>query len=461
MFDRRAFMAGGVAVAAAAAITDRVAAQPGGALLTSDIGKLDRVLVHSFTPLDHPVDVLGNALVPYAETDLVGASAQHAELNRLLRDAGAEVIELRDALAGAMAATRNSGILAAWVDEAFPRLGPLGDAVTADHILGRDAAGRFALGADGNYRHAQNDSSSTIWTRDSAFMTPKGLVICNSVSQRRRRENMLLRFLYTHSPLLKDTPIAFDAVEEGMIIEGGDAMVIDRTVMFLGTGNRTDPRIAPVLAKRLDMDVVTVQTVERDFLQTVQPGQPNPAMELKLLLLHLDTFFTTVAPRHGLTVPYLLEKEFAENNPLTRFIRGARADTRLAPDDAEAALAMLKGFGTVKLFRRGSGTEEKIEGKLVDHLRRLGWKLTWVGGPRPAGDAQAFSHFMSVTYPEIRRQAANVVQAVPGRVIAYEGNPATKAALEAAGLAVDTFAGRELWAWHGGPHCLTQPLRRS
>lgn len=68
---------------------------------------------------------------------------------------------------------------------------------------------------------------------------------------------------------------------------------------------------------------------------------------------------------------------------------------------------------------------------------------------------------MAVTYPEIRRQAANVVQATPGRVIAYSGNPATKAAIEAEGIGVDTFQGRDLWAWHGGPHCLTQPLSRS
>jgi arginine deiminase len=68
---------------------------------------------------------------------------------------------------------------------------------------------------------------------------------------------------------------------------------------------------------------------------------------------------------------------------------------------------------------------------------------------------------MTVSYPELRRQGANVVQARPGRVIAYAGNPATRAALEADGVGVDTFEARELWAWHGGPHCLTQPLERS
>ncbi len=79
----------------------------------------------------------------------------------------------------------------------------------------------------------------------------------------------------------------------------------------------------------------------------------------------------------------------------------------------------------------------------------------------PVSGEGVFSHFMAVAYPELRRQAANVVKATPGRVIAYAGNPATKAAIEADGIAVDPFAARELWAWHGGPHCLTQPLARS
>lgn len=443
-------------------VPGRLGAQAPKAAMASDIGKLDRVLVHSFVAGDHPVDILGNDLLPNAEADAAAVAAQQSGLMQLLRQSGAEIIEVRDALAAAIDATRASGIFTAWVDEAFPRLARIGDALTADQLLGRDPATRFALGADGNYRHGQNDSSSTIWTRDSAFMTPRGLVICNSLSARRRRENMLLRFLYAHSPLLKDIPVAFDAVEEGMIVEGGDAMMVTKDLMFLGTGNRTDPRIAPVLANRLDIDVLAVQTVEREYLQSAQPGGPPPsAVLLKLLLLHLDTYFTQIAPRHALTVPYLLESAHAESSPLVRYIRGARADTRLAADDAEAALEMLKGLGTLKLFRAGSGKEEKVEGKLVDHLRRLGWKLTWVGGARPTGETEAFAHFMAVTYPELRRQAANVVQAVPGRVIAYGGNPATRAALEAAGIGVDTFGARDLWAWHGGPHCLTQPLRRS
>jgi arginine deiminase len=428
--------------------------------LSSDVGTLRRVLVHSVSPHDVILDRLGDSLLPDADSDMEALTRQHQALMVRLREAGTEVVELEAALETAIDATRASGVFATWVRTAFPSLGDPAR-VTAATILGRHPSVRYQLGPDGSYRHLADDSNSTIFTRDSAVMTPQGLLLCRAVSQRRRRENMLLRFVYAHSPLLARYPVVFDAIEEGLIIEGGDAIVVDAQTLLLGVGNRTDPRIAPALARRLDMDVLAVRTLKRDFLTTSVPLRPVKLRELRLLLLHLDTFFTLVAPRHALAVPYLLEKEHAETSPLARFIRGARAETLLDEDDAAGALEMLKVFGTVTLFHRGSGREEDLGGvKLVDHLRTLGYGFTFVGGPPPSGDAEAFRHFMSVTYPELRRQGCNVVQARPGRVIAYAGNARTQAALEADGIGVDTFEARELWAWHGGPHCLTQPLER-
>lgn len=453
--SRRAVMAGAAALAAFPARAQ------GRQFVGSDIGGLKRVLVHSLAPNDTSFDRLSDGLLPGVDSDVAAAAVQHAGLIALLKAQGAQPIELADALTGAIEATRGSGVFAAWLEAAFPLLGADPGKVTAATILGRDPAVRFRLGSDGEYRHLADETNSTIWTRDSAFMAPAGLVICRSVSTRRRRENMLLRFVYAHSPLLRDFPIAFDAVEEGIGLEGGDAMIVDKDTLFLGHGNRTDPRMAPILARRLNMDVLAVQTVKQDFIRPSAPGVKIPIAELRILLLHLDTYFTHVGPKHALCVPYLLEKAHAEDNPLARFIRGARAQSMLDPEDAEKALALLKDFGRVKLYRRGTGkTEDLGDMKLVDYLRGQGYRFTFVGGKRPAGDAAAFAHFMEVTYPELRRQASNVVQATPGRVLAYAGNPATAAALAVDGVVVDTFPARDLWQWHGGPHCLTQPLER-
>lgn len=458
--SRRDVLGGAAAIAALAAGSPAHAQAP--RFLSSDIGQLGRVLVHSLTEADTGHDRLDRGLLPGADSDIPAAARQHRALNDLLRASGARPVELVDALDAAIAATRPSGLFEAWLRASFPRIAGEPERVTSAMLLGRDPALRFALGPDGAWRAAADSTESTIWTRDSAVMTPNGLLICCAASARRRRENMLLRFVYRHSPLLRDIPIVFDAVEEGMIVEGGDMMIVSPTLLFLGVGNRTDPRIAPVLARRLGMDVLAVQTVEREFIGTPRQSWDVPFRQLRILLLHLDTFFTHVAPRHGLAVPYLLEKAHAEDNPFARFIRGARADTLLPEEEAKGALEMLKGFGKVSLYARGTGRRDPLgDLKLVDWLRAERYRLTWVGGPRPSGAAEAFRHFMEVAHPELRRQAANVVQARPGRVIAYAGNPATRAALEADGIAVDSFEARELWAWHGGPHCLTQPLERS
>jgi arginine deiminase len=458
--SRRTVLAG-LAAAGAGLGGSAAAAAPATPLVTSDIGRLKRVLVHSLVPGDLGFDRLSADVLPSADNDVAAAAQQQQGLMALLRAQGAETVELADALQSAIEATRGSGVFANWVETAFPLLAADPAQVNAATILGRDPATQWRLDGDGNFRHLTDDSVSTIWTRDSAFMTPNGLVMCRSVSTRRRRENMLLRFCYAHSPLLDDYPIVFDAVEEGIGLEGGDAMVVDKGTLYLGVGNRSDPRIAPILARRLNMDVLAVQTVKQDYIRPARPGLQLPVAELKILLLHLDTYFTHVAPNHALCVPYLLEAAYADDNPLSRFVRGARSQTMLDPDDADKALTMLREFGKVTLYAAGTGKADTLGNmKLVDYLKTRGYRFTFVGGARPAGDQDAFRHFMTVAYPELRRQASNVVQAQPGRVIAYAGNPATAAALAADGIKVDSFGARDLWQWHGGPHCLTQPLER-
>ena len=56
----------------------------------------------------------------------------------------------------------------------------------------------------------------------------------------------------------------------------------------------------------------------------------------------------------------------------------------------------------------------------------------------------------------------NVLPTSPRKVIMIEGFPKTKAAMEAAGCEVETFAGDALCiACEGGPTCLTRPVHRT
>ena len=68
---------------------------------------------------------------------------------------------------------------------------------------------------------------------------------------------------------------------------------------------------------------------------------------------------------------------------------------------------------------------------------------------------------VEVAEGEFDSMAGNVLALAPRRCLMLEGNPATRARLEATGCAVTTYAGAEISAkGSGGPTCLTRPLAR-
>jgi N-dimethylarginine dimethylaminohydrolase len=61
---------------------------------------------------------------------------------------------------------------------------------------------------------------------------------------------------------------------------------------------------------------------------------------------------------------------------------------------------------------------------------------------------------------ELDAQGCNVLAVRPGVVVMADSAPRTRAALEATGVEVRTYAATELNKGDGGPTCLTRPLRR-
>lgn len=62
---------------------------------------------------------------------------------------------------------------------------------------------------------------------------------------------------------------------------------------------------------------------------------------------------------------------------------------------------------------------------------------------------------------EFDSQGCNVLAVAPRVAVAVDGNPETRRRMEAAGVEVHTFVGREISAkGSGGPTCLTRPLER-
>lgn len=453
MFDRRGFLG----VAGSTALLPKMAiAQTSQAFVSSDFGLLRRVLVSEPVAEDFGPSLTDRGLFSLPEGRPEDMIAQHRAMQQHLRAAGAEVLSLQNVLQSAIETARSRGQWRTWLRAVYPRLAGAPDSVSALTLLGRDPAARFEADGNGEYRHFADASIGKMFTRDQGVMTPRGFILSNLHPPHRRPESQVMRFALDFTPQLARYPVVFDAAVEGLYAEGGDFQVVDQETIFIGVGNRTDPRVGPLLAKRLGMDVVTVQTRK---VETLKWGKSN---EMRSRLLHLDTYFTHVGPKQALTLPWLLEQEHAGKDVLTRYLTGLlRYEASVEDSDVEGALAFLKDFGRIRRFRAGTGEEDKSIGemKLVDYVRSLGYRIHYVGGEPPA--KPDFDYLFEVVLAEHAFQAANVVAIAPNSVVAYDGARRTIASLRQGGVKVATFPGRELWIGNGGPHCLTLPLERA
>lgn len=421
----------------------------------SDIDPLVRVLVHSPGPeTGNVLTLLGQINQPMFVSDLIEEDApeQHRGLVERLRSGGAEVLFLQEVLDEAIEQARSRGALEDWLRTAFPRLADLESEITASVLLG--AEDRFVYRTDdqGWIRPLTPPLNDAFYTRDQAVMTSRGLILGHFEDHDRALEPVLLRFALRWAPALRFYPVAFDAAEHGVYIQGGDVIVLDERTLLVGVGHRTDRAAAPRLARTLGMDVIAVQ----------MPTQGDDAAPngIRALFLHLDSIVNLVAERTVLAVPYFLEAEWVGRDPLTRILRGLGASMDLPDPRLSRVLDEIEEVGWVTRYQGGSGEADEALGrvKLLDYLRSREYRVVYVGGQSPGTEAPR--HALATVLREMRFQAANVVATEPGRVIAYAGNHHTIAALREAGLEVDPFCGAKLARWHGGPHCMTLPLER-
>jgi arginine deiminase len=429
-----------------------------GRVLT-DIGTLRRVIVHTPGPEIYKVlNALSGGHPMLTSTILRGtAIEQHRAFVELLEDAGVEVLQMEALLDDAIVHASAAGVLETWLRGAAPRLVP--HAVDASGAMLLGAVDRFAYHTepDGTFRPLTAPVKSILFTRDIAVMTPRGVVVCNFMNPGRSFETSLIRLAFDYAPQLQKYPVAFDAHEHGVCLQGGDVIVVDDDTLFIGVGNLTEEAAAVKLARILEMDVVAVQ---------LPTGGEDAGAEmyeswhgLRSLFLHLDSVFNMVDRHRAIAVPLLLEAEYARRDPLSRIASGLARNSGVSSADVDELLENLEKTGRVRKFCAGSGEEATLPDgiKLVDYVEDAGWDVVRVGGPADEGD---LAHFLERTLRELHFQAANVVATAPGRVVAYGENEYTIAALRASGVEVSPFAAYELARWGGGPHCLSLPLER-
>jgi arginine deiminase len=434
-----------------------------GARVVSDVAPLRATIV--FTPGDQIFKSSelsgGTNRHPFFMTLPRGVQREHQALRDLLRDQNVRVLDAHELLDNAIRNARRAGRLAEWIRQSFPATANEAirriDELDADSLLNR---------RDDHFYHQRAGAldplfpgvPSMYWARDFAISTPRGIIIGNGQFYRRSLENALARLMFQYAEQLKEFPIVFDAVREGVQLDGGDVIVLDEKTLLVGVGNRSSREAAPKLAQKLGLEVLAVKMPPAD--------KPNG---LSRQLLHLDSIFNLVDRNKILALPFFLEKRSSETNPLRAILAGIAAQVdaikRAQPerdigkaDDLRATIELMPQVGWMTRYEAGTGKATPLDLKLVDYFRERGYQVIYVGGEQGALPLEKYA-LERVMY-ELRWQGANVVQLRPGRVIAYEHNLHTNAALRRAGIEVLTFPGELLSINNGGPHCLLMPLVR-
>ncbi|SFI29180.1 arginine deiminase [Jannaschia pohangensis] len=351
------------------------------------------------------------------------AQTDHRRFTTLLEAEGIEVIDLRDllidvlaiaparkALVAARVTADTVGIglcddLRAWCDD-------LGPARLADLLMGGltvdeapDVSGLTAqvLGPEGLL---VAPLPNLMFPRDSSLCVNGGVIRGTMRYAARGGETAILKAIHDHHPRFREAAHPWPV--PGLApLEGGDVMVLSRSTLLIGMGERTAPQAVGQMARAL-FDAGQVQRV---IACTMPKGRAS---------MHLDTVFTLCDRDRATAYPEVAEAITCHS---------------IRPASAPGAIDV-------------TAETTPFLNVVAEALGQPGLRVIATGGDR---------------YLRAREQwddGNNVLAIGPGKVLAYDRNTRTNTLLRKAGIEVITFPGGELGRGRGGPRCLSCPLVR-
>jgi len=402
--------------------------------VSSEIGRLRSVLVHlpgpellAVTP-DTREDYLYDDII-----DLENAQKEHRRLVAIL-ERFTTVLSVRDLLADVVSIPAARDLLVRETLDIVPS-GPL-----ASRIEVRSAQELVEMLIEGEEEEpgplarSLNEGGyllpplpNLFFTRDTAMVVGDHVMIGSMRYAVRWSEELIMKLLFLHHPLLANKGILYDGAAErrhNYTLEGGDVHPLRHDTVMMGFSERSSPAAIDFLTEKL-----FEQTAISHVIVVVMPKE-NTAIHLDMIFTQLDRDLCAVYPPH--------------------FIGPER----------------------LPILYRKKGNEHMEEmPNVFAALEHVGLKMTPVfcGGTR-----------RSVQEREQWASGCNFVAMRPGVILSYSRNEATIEEMGKHGFrvvssvdfltgdervkdgerAVITFEGSELVRAGGGPRCMTLPVHR-
>ncbi len=245
------------------------------------------------------------------------------------------------------------------------------------------------------------------FTRDPGAVIGNRLSVHSMKREARRRESLILQYIYTYHEYFKETPgDSWYHFNESASIEGGDILVLNEQVVAIGCSVRTSTDAIEQLSGRLfkDSRVREVLVIQIPFTRAY---------------MHLDTVFTMVDYDKFTIFPGI-----EESVKVFSLTPGSGNSLRITPKESlRTALKSSLGLPAVNLIPSGGGD--------VVTAAREQWN-----------------------------DSTNTLAVAPGVVITYERNAVSNRTLRENGIDVVEIEGSELVRGRGGPRCMSMPLHR-
>ena len=397
---------------------------------TSEIGRLKKVLLH------RPGGELENLMPDYLERLLFDdipylreAQKEHDAFADCLRQQGVEVVYLTDLVVQSITDSEvRRELIRQFLDEADVQDGRLRESLNAylsgmsdkemvstmmagvrkSQLTNASARlGDYLTASESEYPFAVDPMPNLYFTRDPFATIGNGVSIHRMHTVTRGRETLFGKYIFSHNPHYKGTPIWYDRTGHSTV-EGGDILVLSDKVVAVGISQRTQPWAIESLAKKL-------LEPEAGFEKVLAIDIPK-----NRAFMHLDTVFTMVD-----------HDKFTMHPNITADLR-----VFVLEDGHNGHLTITE-------------EHESLEELLKEHLHLDHVTLLKCGGGSVIDAAR-----------EQWNDGSNTFCIAPGKVIAYSRNYVTNKVMEDAGIEVLTIPSSELSRGRGGPRCMTMPLIR-